>query len=300
MVATGDFISNEKKKNASQFMQAFSKHYAANNKIPSFLCTGNHDSNIMKELPNDYLSRKEINDILFKNPTGKNYYYADVKNPAGGYFRFISLDMIDQSANEYNTMFYAYFSQEQINWLGNVALKENITDQHHIIILEHYPFQKYSPEAKTYLCDGDFIHPWNMIPEIIEAYRSRTTITKSFKNKVKPGKDIHVNFDFISNKGEFVCYLGGHDHCTAYFSIKDIENRNPNLLPQKMLLCTNLDPSEIGTVYNRVVREENSLTSNSFCIYAIDTQERNIYMTFFGAYKPSDKADYPEIQCIPY
>ena len=67
-----------------------------------------------------------------------------------------------------------------------------------------------------------------------------------------------------------------------------------------MILCTNQAPSEAGRVYNRVIREENSLTSNSFCIYAIDTQERNIYMTFFGAYQPSDKTDYSDIQCIPY
>lgn len=300
IVATGDFISNEKKGNAILFLKSFMKYYSANNNVPSFLCTGNHDSNIIKQFPNDFLSRKEINSILFKNHTGRNYYYADVKNPQGGFFRFISLDMLDQPSNEYNTMFYAYFSQEQIDWLGNIALKENMTDKHNIIILEHYPFQKYSPDAKTYLCDGDFVHPWNMVPEIIEAYRSRTKIKKSFKNKISAGKDIHVDFNFTTTKGEFVCYLGGHDHCTAHFNIKELENRNHNLLPQKMILCTNQAPSEAGRVYNRVIREENSLTSNSFCIYAIDTQERNIYMTFFGAYQPSNKADYSDIQCIPY
>ena len=71
--------------------------------------------------------------------------------------------MLDQPASEYNTLFYAYYSQEQINWLGNIALKEGLTDQHSIIILNHYPFQAYSPNAKTYLCDGDFVHHWSMI-----------------------------------------------------------------------------------------------------------------------------------------
>ena len=67
-----------------------------------------------------------------------------------------------------------------------------------------------------------------------------------------------------------------------------------------MLLCTNQAPSEVGIIYNRVIREVDSLSSNSFCIYAIDTKEKKIYITFFGAYKPTDKAEYPKIQIIPY
>lgn len=300
VVATGDFISNEKKNMATKFLKSFAKYYFADNYIPSFLCTGNHDSNITDKIPNAFLCRKEINEILsFKN-TNCNYFYSDVKNPQGGFIRFISLDMLDQPAAEYNTMFYAYFSQEQINWLGNVALKQGLTDQHSIIILTHYPFQRYSPEAKTYLCDGDFVHDWNMIPEIVEAYRSRSSINQSYTNKILKGKDIYVNFNFTSSKGDFICYLGGHSHCTTSFNIYGLANENKALMPQKMLLCTNQAPSEIGRVYNHVKREENSLTSNSFCIYAIDTHTREIHITFFGAYKPTDRADYPVIQCISY
>lgn len=300
IVATGDFISNEKKKMVTKFLQSFANNYLVENYIPALLCTGNHDCNITDKYPNAFLSRKEINKILSLPNTNCNYYYSDIKNPQGGYIRFISLDMLDQPAAEYNTMFYAYFSQEQINWLGNVALKQGITEQHSIIILTHYPFQYYSPEAKTYLCDGDFVHNWNMIPEIIEAYRSHSSINKSYTNKISKNKDIYADFDFTSSKGEFICYLGGHSHCTTYFNINGLTNENKALLPQKMLLCTNQAPSEIGKVYNRVKREENSLTSNSFCIYAIDTHKREIHITFFGAYKPTDKADYPAIQCISY
>ena len=79
-----------------------------------------------------------------------------------------------------------------------------------------------------------------------------------------------------------------------------LENENKSIPPQKMLLCTNQAPSEVGIIYNRVIREVDSLSSNSFCIYAIDTKEKKIYITFFGAYKPTDKAEYPEIQIIPY
>ena len=88
--------------------------------------------------------------------------------------------------------------------------------------MNHYPFQAYSPKANTYLCDGDFVHPWFMIPEIIEAYRSRSSISKTYLNKLRDNKNISVNFNFHDSKGEFICYLGGHDHFTTNFDIHDI------------------------------------------------------------------------------
>ena len=302
LIATGDFISNSSRKDAILFMESFTKHFYEGNHIPSFICTGNHDCNMIEKVSKNYISKEKIHSILFpkQTQTNQNYFYADIPNPQGGTIRIISLDMLDQPGTEYNTRIYAYYSQEQINWLGNIALKKGITDQHSIIILNHYPFQAYSSKANTYLCDGDFVHPWFMIPEIIEAYRSRSSISKTYLNKLRDNKNISVNFNFHDSKGEFICYLGGHDHFTTNFDIHDLEKENKSIPPQKMLLCTNQAPSEVGIIYNRVIREVDSLSSNSFCIYAIDTKEKKIYITFFGAYKPTDKAEYPKIQIIPY
>lgn len=302
LIATGDFISNSSRKDAILFMESFTKHFYEGNHIPSFICTGNHDCNMIEKVSKNYISKEKIHSILFpkQTQTNQNYFYADIPNPQGGSIRIISLDMLDQPGTEYNTRIYAYYSQEQINWLGNIALKKGITDQHSIIILNHYPFQAYSSKANTYLCDGDFVHPWFMIPEIIEAYRSRSSISKTYLNKLRENKNISVNFNFHDSKGEFICYLGGHDHFTTNFDIHDLENENKSIPPQKKLLCTNQAPSEVGIIYNRVIREVDSLSSNSFCIYAIDTKEKKIYITFFGAYKPTDKAEYPKIQIIPY
>ena len=276
LIATGDFISNSSRKDAILFMESFTKHFYEGNHIPSFICTGNHDCNMIEKVSKNYISKEKIHSILFpkQTQTNQNYFYADIPNPQGGTIRIISLDMLDQPGTEYNTRIYAYYSQEQINWLGNIALKKGITDQHSIIILNHYPFQAYSPKANTYLCDGDFVHPWFMIPEIIEAYRSRSSISKTYLNKLRDNKNISVNFNFHDSKGEFICYLGGHDHFTTNFDIHDLENENKSIPPQKMLLCTNQAPSEVGIIYNRVIREVDSLSSNSFCIYAIDTKKK--------------------------
>ncbi len=299
MVATGDYITNGRKDMAMLFLQSFATHFRENNRIPSFCCTGNHDSNMQEEGVSEYISRHEINRILF-NGKKQNYYYADVPNPQGGVVRFIALDMLDQPAAEYNTLYEVCYSQEQIDWLGNVALRVGMTDAHSVIVLTHYPFQPYAPGASTYLCDGNFVHGWSMVPEIIEAFRKRTSIAKVFPNRIFKGRDLTVQFDFSDSRGEFVCYLGGHDHFTATIRIAGFESGESALPPQLMLLCTNQSPSQVGTVYNRVPRDGNSESSNSFCIYALDTREKKIYITFFGAYKPDGNPSYPEIQTAAY
>lgn len=133
MVATGDFISNHKDKEiAIKYLQSFTKYFYNNNHIPSFICTGNHDSNIIDSSFSTYITASEIFQNLSSvscfglrsQKTNQNYYYTDIPNPQGGYIRIISLDMLDQTGQKYNTVYYVSYTQEQINWLGNTALKK--------------------------------------------------------------------------------------------------------------------------------------------------------------------------------
>ena len=311
MAVTGDFISYGKKSEAKAYMKSFASSLQQDNFIPYVICTGNHDSNIGAQedrspIMSTLFYKPEITNLLFTNNQNsykripnENYYYKDFSNPQGGTIRMIALDMIDQPSDVYNTLNYAHYSQEQINWLSNVALREGMTSSHSVIILNHYPFQHHDSGASTYLCDGDYVHPWYMIPEIVEAFRGHTTLTKTYPNQFG-GEDIHVDADFTNNTATFICYLGGHIHANAYFEIKGLSNEQMNLPKQKMIICTNQAPSEAGTVYNRVKREEDSLSSNSFCIHAIDTQEHKIYITFFGAFRPEGVTNYPDIQELTY
>lgn len=308
IVATGDFISNAKKSDAFNFLKAFANHFYQDNQVPSFACTGNHDSNMTESSPTQLITYSEIYTVLFSpenhrrhSEQSSNYYYADVDNPQGGTIRFIALDMLDQSQWKYDSLHYAYFSQEQIDWLANIALKEGVTPGHSIIILTHFPFQHTSWGGKgSFLSNGDYVHSWNMIPEIIEAYRSRTTIRKSYPNTLTPSQPIHVDFDFIAAQGEFVCYLGGHAHCFATFEVNQLENRDPSLPTQQMILCTNQAPTENSTFYREVSRKDKTTSSNSFNIYAIDTRKKEIHITFFGAYKPINDPSFPEFMILPY
>ncbi|MDR1557254.1 MAG: metallophosphoesterase [Tannerellaceae bacterium] len=313
LLETGDHISKEPRSRALICLSSFFYYLYQDNQVPTFTCYGNHDSNIDDKT--DYLSAEELSSAfgarqnypIRRASSGKSYYYADVPDPQGGLIRFISLDMLDQPGNEYNTLHYAIYSQEQINWLGNVALKEEMTLQHSVIVLTHFPFQpslwggmgKATTEVVSYLNNGDFVHTWRVVPDIIEAYRTRSLLNKSYPNKLIPGREgIKAEFDFTSSAGEFVCYLGGHAHCFALFDIP--HTGAATLLPQKMVLCTNQAPSETGWFYNKVNRKENSIISNSFNIYAIDTREKKVYITFFGAYLPYDEPAFPEVLEFSY
>lgn len=307
---TGDFISYAEKPQATSFMRSFATCIQQDNRIPTLICTGNHDSNIgvqknHEPIMHTLFYKSEITNLLFTNSanahlrqTEENYYYEDLPNPQGGIIRIIALDMIDQPSDTYNTLNYAIYSQTQIDWLGNVALK-GMTEAHSVIILNHFPFQRRDTGASTYLCDGDYVHPWQMIPEIVEAFRGHTTLQKSYPDQFG-GDSIHVDFDFSTSRADFICYLGGHIHANAHFEISGLSNEQPHLPKQQMIICTNQAPSERGVVYNRVEREEDKLSSNAFCIHAFDTQERKIYTTYFGAYQPADEPNYPEIQVLSY
>jgi predicted MPP superfamily phosphohydrolase len=294
MVATGDHISGGIKRDALTFLNSFYTHLYADNRIPTFPCYGNHDSNMERRLQSEYLNSAELastftnkGNYSLQRPVGKSYYYADVKNPMGGYIRFIALDMTDQPDFQYNTMINAVFSQEQTDWFANVALKQGMTEEHGVIVLTHYPFQPYREDASTYLIDGNFIHTYKLFPEIIEAFRSRSSIQKVFGNIHHSSEPCMVDYDFSESKGEFICYLGGHAHVFAIFDVEKLSNANKQLLPQRMILCTNQAASNAGVVFNRVHRENSSLSSNCFNLYSIDTRERKIYITYFGAFDPS-------------
>ncbi|MDR1356431.1 MAG: metallophosphoesterase [Tannerellaceae bacterium] len=310
MVETGDHISNAPAKIARENMESFFHHLYAENYIPTFSCYGNHDAN-MDNRKDAYITSGELAEAINRHTNypqgkilpGKSYYYADVPNPQGGMIRIIALYMLDQPGSEYDALHYTIYSQEQINWLGNVALKEGMSDRHSVIVLAHFPFQESAWKGKatlqeSYLRDADFVHTWKLVPEIIEAFRTRSIIDKTYPNILFPQRvGINAGFDFSDATGEFVCYLGGHAHCFALF---DVRNTGAILPPQKMILCSNQSPSESNSVYNRVHRIPSSLISNSFNIYAVDTKEKKVYITFFGAYIPFNEPNFPSVMEFSY
>ena len=293
LVASGDFINtteNDDKQTTIQYLKAFaSTFFSFTNTIPSFFCTGNHDTNMLSDNSSYYLSKQDLHSVLFANMNykyhqqpGENYYYADVVEANGNIIRFIALDNTDQEGFEYNSLHVSCITQKQVDWLINIALKENMTDKHSIIVLNHHPLQSYSKDGSTYMCAGVHLYKETLVPSIINAFIQKKKFKNIYKSTVSPTNTIVVDADFENSKGEFICYLGGHTHTSAHFEVAHEEGTSPK---QIMLLANTLSPDLQNDNFGYIARDNNDINSNSFSIYAIDTDEKKIYVTYFGAHK---------------
>ncbi len=302
IVATGDYISNNEKTNRQTTMENLnlfkSIFFDSSNTIPGFLCTGNHDTNMLTLDSTFYLSKEDIHQCLFSSPnysyeqTGvENYYYADVKEPNGNIIRFIVLDNTDQEGFLYNTQQISCITQKQVDWLIRTALRKDMTEKHSIIILTHHPLQEYSKNQETYMCGGTHLYKASLIPSIIDAFQQRKSISQTYKSTIYPTSTIQINGDFTQAKGEFICYLGGHAHTYGNFNV-GLEGG----FKQMMLLANTLSPSSQNNNYGYIDRDVDRNKYNSFSIYSIDTKEKKIYITYFGA----TKTDAENISSISY
>ena len=295
LVHTGDMLGNSPKTSRAEAMHLIGKFVSilyASNEIPTFYINGNHDSNRMSKKPHDYVHSAMINALmpttwrskLSTDDAGEMYFYYDVPGPKGTVFRFIGLDMCDDTDDmNYDTQHWAYYSQKQMDWFCNEALKIGMTENHYVILLNHFAFCPTGNGSETYLNCSYYIHSWKMIPEIVEAYRMHIPLKKTYAHNLG-GKDIDIDVDFSDAQGTFVCHLAGHNHAQMQFDVEGLDFAAPNLPKQHMILCTNMSPSEVGTLYNTVERVPFSLSSNAFNVYMIDAEKRTVHMTYFGAY----------------
>ena len=288
IVDTGDHISstmNTTYRDAMTYLVAYAKTLFRDNNIPTFPSTGNHDSNMLNPNHPDYaLSTMDLHTHLtskINHPVfsdGKeNYYYADLPNPMGGVIRVIALDVTDQTNRIYSSQHNAILSQKQIDWLCHTALKQNMTEGHSVLILVHHPMPPANEEALKGTVYNEYLHNWNMVPEIIEAFRTKESIQKAYRNKLNDTDSIAVDVSYDQSPGEFICYLGGHLHTFLHYEIKSVSQPK-----QLMILSNNMSPSE-RSANTPIQRSSTGQQNNTFNLYAIDTEKKVIYIAFFGA-----------------
>ncbi|MDR1454992.1 MAG: metallophosphoesterase [Tannerella sp.] len=292
LVATGDHISNTfstTRKEALSYMEAFARALYDRNTVPTFASTGNHDANLLNRKHLEYaLGRADLFSLVtyrtnypVRSPVGQNYYYADLADPMGGKIRIVSLDVIDQEGTAYDVQHFATFSQRQIDWFCHTALKEGMTDEHRVIVLVHFPLSTTSPELRAFTSD-EYLYSWTMIPEIVEAFRSRNDWKQTYRNRRNAADSLVVDVSFRDAPGDFICYLGGHIHTYLHYEVDGFRNLNPALPRQIMIIANNMSPSE-KSKQSPIKRETDGLRNNAFNVYAIDTQRRTVYINFFGA-----------------
>ena len=155
-----------------------------------------------------------------------------------------------------------------------------MTDKHSVIIINHHPLQPYSKDQSTYMCAGAHLYKETLVPSIINAFIQKKKFEATYNTTQSPFNTIHVDADFENCKGDFICYLGGHTHTQAHF---EVMCDTPQAAKQIMLLANTMSPDMQNNNYGYIARDKNNTTSNSFSIYAIDTNEKKIYITYFGA-----------------
>ncbi|MDR0797080.1 MAG: metallophosphoesterase [Tannerella sp.] len=293
MVATGDHISNHDKtsrETAINFLNIFTDTFYQNNDIPTFTATGNHDINMINpDFATYAISKIELNNLLtskinykINSPGAENYYYADLANPRGGTIRIIALDVTDQDNWVYSAQHNAILSQKQIDWLCHTALKKDMTELHSVIVLTHHPLPPDDEESFKKIIYSYYLYNWNMIPDIIEAFRTKQDLIKKYRNKLLVSDSVSVNVSFNNSPGEFICYLGGHLHTYLHYEVKSSSTISSILPKQLMFIANNMSASEKSET-THIERSPTGLQNNTFNLYAIDTKRKIIYVTFFGA-----------------
>lgn len=235
------------------------------------------------------------------SPASNNYRhnsYCDLTGDDFGRIRIIMLDQLDHSLQTDGSGKLVYtcqndpvYSQAQIDWLCNTALQ--VPDGTGVIICNHYPFDKTpsSDPNESLVVDGDYVQPWNMIPDIVQAWQDRTALNRMYNDRMGL-QNITVNVDFsnIGSGCEFICYLCGHTHYKT----------NKVVTGYKQMMLLEDSSGSYGTIYSDLVRLAGTPTSNAFSILSVDRTQGVIYRTSYGAYKGVDETEKSRIEKINY
>ena len=256
---------------------------------------GNHDVTGITNA--DYFSRmchamQNFHDITWGNAVeNRAYGYMDIKaNNQMGTFRLIFLDPFDYDDGQYGKKYpfmSAVFSQKQIDWLIN-TLVDATRKGLHVITLMHYSFGDHPTFSEDKACpDATYYQDAFMIPDIIDAIQSKQKFEAQYPDKAGI-HNIQIKRDFSSLKElKYVCHLFGHIHSkNSYQCQKSDGSKKYN-----MLMLGEMSLARGGTAVNMVYKEGYNPDYISFSALSIDTIEKRIYRTSYGAFLRYDKSN---------
>lgn len=135
-----------------------------------------------------------------------------------------------------------------------------------------------------------------MIPEIIQAFSSRSTLNRTYVD-ANGYQDIEVDADFSSvpTSSQFCFYMCGHTHSKNTFYVKQEGGVDYN-----QLMLVEDSSCLLGTALNQVWRDISSPVSNVFSVLSIDLTEKCIYRTSFGAVQKFNEVTAQRVSKIPF
>lgn len=246
-------------------------------KADKYVMLGNHDDNSPQlRLGNIYPS-DTITDAEFKEmyqtddlingenrSDGSLYFYKDYNDAKIRLIGLNSFDVPETSVNDDGTVKFpryliSTYSQDQINWLANVALK-NIPAGYQIVVVTHAPLPYgYIPTSKG--------HMYNQT--VVEGLLNAVATGTSYSGKSEDGTpaecQVSIATDFNKQGARPVAgFFGGHVH-------KEIIKPLDHFTSCVVLADANIDKANVGTI------NELGIT-----VATIDTANRKVTLSGLG------------------
>lgn len=261
---------------------------AKKSKSPFLFAKGNHDVNCWWNKPENVFTDSDYSNLFYwfseetygtvhqKKSNGFrstwNYYDVDKHK-----IRIICVDFqdIDKTVtNEKGHVKYSgangfYVSNEQMNWIANVALNfDDKADKDWGVIIVCHHFPQDNP---------DYENAGEKLLDICVAFNNGDTYENHYKNELNSFFDIDVNADYtrykdLEKKPHIICWLMGHIHDDVHEVKKGIH----------FIYTTNASASQ-RSGDARLLRIPGTVTQNAFDIVNIDTKTRKIRMFRYGA-----------------
>jgi len=276
-----------------------------NSLTPVMYCPGNHDDNVnfdgagllsKANVLNNAITRAELyakfNGAiktkygLLQTVTDKLYSYQDF---AEYQIRVIALDryedpLVDDGSGQnmlrYKNAAHAghWYSQAQLDWLQTTLA--SIPAGWSLLVMTHGSLDFSTTDFATLTA----LQGTAFIPTIIDAWIRGGTYNHSYTHPVYADMNTTKNFNFTTRgAGKFITYIAGHTHCTGWSFV-------PAFPTQRTIVvsCTFTGGMDDGTTHKVWGQARSSLTielRNAFHIISVDTTNRKLFLTFFGAHK---------------
>lgn len=192
---------------------------------------GNHDAAYTTKLDisacyNENISLKEVAKHYFgflkKYPNrvfgGDTYYYVDDNEQKCRYIVLNTHDIPSDEKDEngfakYNSFRLFCIRQAQLEWFAHTAL--NVPSKEWSVVLCSHE----NPNAQT---KKHITHNNPILVGVINAFQNSTSFSMKTRFDDEPFCDAEISVDFTNRGGNFVAWLGGHEHRDILQTIDDI------------------------------------------------------------------------------
>lgn len=268
-----------------------------NAKKPILPIVGNHDMGFKTEVQNNsnenVTSRfiKPYMDYIGGIQGSGAYYYRDFTDRKA---RVIVLNEYElprvlASATQYKyDLWNRYISQTQADWLASTL--NSVPSGYCVIVAFHQLIdglkdrvEKFDARWGQDITAGNFATAQeNIIQDIIDAYISKRTLSKTYSNTLgAPTSEIPnvvANYNFTNAGGEFACYVNGHTHHDHIGYSANATNKQLNVN-----VTTASANRYTQAVYDDLFREVGTKSEDCFNVVAIDTDKKMVRVLRVGA-----------------